>query len=370
MGAVVFCNITWMKDYRGITVFDQPNGKGGFWVKENNDAMEQTNFLPFDGICYGYVMHRGNLHIENLDKTAIKTDVLDDVTVVWVATTNNDGSKIVGWYENAEMYRDERTFKFSNNYNIYYNFRTKAENAYLIPISLRDFPIARAQLAGKGRGMGRSNLWYANSEYGRHLIPNVLKYLAEIKQKCRIVGFTAEELKKSTNIPNKTSEELLDMAAKASDDGEYLKSLQLCNQAQAIEKAPYGAVRLHRGFSLDMLFHYDEAIEVYKTALENFTEDEHDAWLDIRTKKNLSRLYRLTGKNFLAWHLEEEIFAAYKEEKNNAGMVESLLQMMLIAEEEKDFDRLGKLVATFDNIGTKYYADNVDYYRNLLKQKG
>ncbi|MBQ1622064.1 MAG: hypothetical protein II093_06375, partial [Selenomonas sp.] len=72
----------------------------------------------------------------------------------------------------------------------------------------------------------------------------------------------------------------------------------------------------------------------------------------------------------LAWHMEEEIFVANQEDKNNAGMVGSLLEMMSIAEEEKDFDRLKKLIATFDDIGTKYCADDVDYYRGVLKKKG
>ena len=43
MGAVVFCNIAWMKNYRGITDEDQPYN-GGSFVKENNDAMEQKKF--------------------------------------------------------------------------------------------------------------------------------------------------------------------------------------------------------------------------------------------------------------------------------------------------------------------------------------
>ena len=45
MGAVVFCNIAWMKNYQGITDEDQPYN-GGSFVKENNDAMEQTNLQP------------------------------------------------------------------------------------------------------------------------------------------------------------------------------------------------------------------------------------------------------------------------------------------------------------------------------------
>ena len=37
MGAVVFCNIAWMKNYRGITDEDQPYN-GGSFVKENDVA--------------------------------------------------------------------------------------------------------------------------------------------------------------------------------------------------------------------------------------------------------------------------------------------------------------------------------------------
>ena len=109
MGAVVFCNIAWMNRYKGITDTDQPRN-GGSWVKENNDAMESLNFAAYNNVCYGYVEHRGSdLNLERLDKTAIKADVLDDVTVVWVATSE-EGSRIVGWYEKAQMYRHMQEF--------------------------------------------------------------------------------------------------------------------------------------------------------------------------------------------------------------------------------------------------------------------
>ena len=64
--------------------------------------------------------------------------------------------------------------------------------------------------------------------------------------------------------------------------------------------------------------------------------------------------------------MEEEIFSAYKGGKNNAGMVDSLLEMMSIAYEEKDFERMKKLIDAFDDIGTKYCADAVDYYKRIL----
>lgn len=366
MGAVVFCNIAWMNRYIGITDTDQPRN-GGSWVKENNDAMESLNFAAYKNMCYGYVEHRGyDLNLERLDKTAIKADVLDDVTVVWVATSE-EGSRIVGWYEKAQMYRHPQEL---DDGSCYY-FSASADNAYRIPVTKRTFPVPRATKEGKGRGMGQSNVWYADAEYAmRVYIPKVMTYLDSIRNVCRITGFTPEERRKIADIPCENMEELLSMAVAASDDGDILQALQISNQILHENKNAGGFIRVFRGLGLEDMLCYDDAIEAYKDALVHFTDDEKERWLDVDAREKLSRLYRMTGKNFMAWHMEEEIYAAYREDKNNAGMVESLLEMMSIANEEKDFAALKKLIATFDDIGTKYCADDVDYYRGVLKKKG
>ena len=65
---VIFCNIAWMKEYKGITVDDIPKN-GGSFVKENNDCCECTNFLDLNHKCYGFIQNKGNsLHIERLDQ--------------------------------------------------------------------------------------------------------------------------------------------------------------------------------------------------------------------------------------------------------------------------------------------------------------
>ena len=366
MGAVVFCNIAWMNRYKGITDTDQPRN-GGSWVKENNDAMESLNFAAYNNVCYGYVEHRGSdLNLERLDKTAIKADVLDDVTVVWVATSE-EGSRIVGWYENAQMYRHMQEF---DDGSCYY-FSASADNAYRIPVTKRTFPVPRATHEGKGRGMGQSNVWYADADFAKRVyIPKVMTYLDGIRNVCRITGFTLEERRKIADIPYEKLEDLLSMAAAASDDGDILQAVQISNQILHEDKNAGGFIRVFRGLGLEDMLCYDDAIEAYKDALVHFTDDEKERFLDVDAKEKLSRLYRMTGKNFMAWHMEEEIYAAYREDKDNAGMVGSLLEMMSIASEEKDFGRLEKLIATFDDIGTKYCADDVEYYRDMLKQKG
>ena len=363
MGAIVFCNIAWMSRYQGINEFDQPRN-GGSWVGENNDAMESLNFSVYQYNCYGYVQQKGyTLKLERLDKTAAKADVLDDVTVVWVAT-GDEGSRIVGWYEKAEMYRNCQEF---DDGSCYY-FVTKAENAYRIPMGKRDFPVPRASQEGKGRGMGQSNVWYADSDFAKGVyIPKVMAYLNSIRTICRITGFTSEERRKIAAIPHKDTEELLKLATDASNNGEILQALQITNQILAADKTADGFIRVFRGLGLEDMCCFDEAIEAYKDALEHFTDDEKDKWLDVDAKQKLSRLYRLTGKNFLAWHMEEDIFEAFKQNKDNGGMVDALLVMMAIAEDENDHGRLKKLIESFDAIGTKYCADDVEHYRKCLK---
>ena len=68
MKKVVFCEITWMKYYGGVTENDRPKN-GGKYIAENETGGEVYNFAPYNHKCYGYVMHYGEeLHIERYDK--------------------------------------------------------------------------------------------------------------------------------------------------------------------------------------------------------------------------------------------------------------------------------------------------------------
>ena len=40
---ILFCNIAWMNEYKGITEEDEPQG-GGAYVREHADAHEKYNF--------------------------------------------------------------------------------------------------------------------------------------------------------------------------------------------------------------------------------------------------------------------------------------------------------------------------------------
>ena len=185
MRKIVFCEVAWMKYYGGVQEDDKPIN-GGKYIAENETGGEVFNFAPYNHKCYGYVMHYGDeLHIERYDKILKSFDEVRDVTVIWVAS-DGKRSKIVGWYENATMYRFWQSFydvSYCGDKDNYYNFVAHEKDCYLIPEEERTFVVPRASVAGKGRGMGQSQVWYADSEYAQNeFIPEVLEYLESMKK--------------------------------------------------------------------------------------------------------------------------------------------------------------------------------------------
>ena len=91
MKPIIFCNIAYMKYYRGVIKdIDEPVN-GGKYVTENNDGGECYNFEPVsftDGeMMFGYVMpppQTVELHIENIIGCAgaKKEDVINDAGII------------------------------------------------------------------------------------------------------------------------------------------------------------------------------------------------------------------------------------------------------------------------------------------------
>lgn len=55
---VIFCNIAWMKYYKGELEDDKPIN-GGEYVKKYGEAVETTNFIDYNHYCYGFVRFNG-----------------------------------------------------------------------------------------------------------------------------------------------------------------------------------------------------------------------------------------------------------------------------------------------------------------------
>ena len=118
-----------------------------------------------------------SIHIENLDVSANNRNTIDNVRVVFVSYNPNIGKTvIVGWYDNATVYRD----RFEYN-GIYTNMTCKANNAHLIPAEYRNFEIPKA---GKETdfGIGQSNIWYIqNFDVAKDLESHINTYLDSMK---------------------------------------------------------------------------------------------------------------------------------------------------------------------------------------------
>ena len=142
---LLLCNVSWMKQYAGVTADDIPR-HGGDYVREHGYGHEAINFQPFGGMVYGYVQLRtGTINISRIDPTA--TDQVDDALVVWRARSSR-GSVIVGWYRHATVFSKlqepvpGRSFLYkAETITPKWIFRARAKDAFIVPPRHRFFTV-------------------------------------------------------------------------------------------------------------------------------------------------------------------------------------------------------------------------------------
>ena len=181
---IIFCNIVSMKKYQGITDDDIPKYCGEY-ISEEASGADIFNFSEYNGKCYGYVMNEGDLILpDHLAKDFAgehgQQDTTPGVLVVWCAFKDKNTARIVGWYKNAVLYRHEQYRpSFTNpEYELDYFFEADAKDCLLLPVNQRTYKLERASKAGKGRGFGRTDIWFADSPYAvNELIPEVVQYI-------------------------------------------------------------------------------------------------------------------------------------------------------------------------------------------------
>lgn len=208
---IIFCNTTYLRYYDGRIAGELKPISGGRWVQENEDAHEKWNFLNMDGYCYGFVQGiSDNIHIERIDKSLNKQEHGDNVIVVWCAKLpDEDKTVIVGWYENATIFRYDQYLRVTplTGLERCYQFVVKAEDAYLLPEEERTMEIGRASKTGTGTGFGQMNYWFADSEYAKeHVIPNVLEFIENHKK--NRINVLPEAFEPPTNMKPVTRAEL------------------------------------------------------------------------------------------------------------------------------------------------------------------
>lgn len=293
MKKVIFCNVAYMKNYCG-SMNDTPKN-GGKYIAEYNDGGECYNFFDYNGKCYGYFMHYGDkLNIDRIEGCKVKNDFVDDVLVVWVAKPDNKPNVIVGWYKNARVYRRSKndfsccTFGYypEPDKDLYYDMEADAKDCFLLPEAKRDFKVPRASVAGPGKGMGQSAVWYADSEYAeKEFIPKVLEYIKHYENTDgEFVNevFTDEMLNKSYE-GSKTTDELIELA-KNSDTPAY-EALAYINTV--IKSQNNNDTQFIKADILSELYRFNQAVTIY----ENLYEEESD---NEKLSNSLFCMYLLT----------------------------------------------------------------------------
>lgn len=189
---ILFCNITWLKYYKGIYPgVDEPYA-GGAYVKKTGDALEKFNFeavdFPFPPAehlepgkyCLGFTetgstsSQRKPLQIEKIDgcKEYAGIKYAEDVLVVFCAKNPAYGHlSIVGWYKHATVYRDYQEQVFGSEEEPFYqeyNIIAKAEDCVLLPLNLRSRKVLweAPKKSDKGFpfGFSRLNVWYGKGD--------------------------------------------------------------------------------------------------------------------------------------------------------------------------------------------------------------
>ena len=193
---VLFCNTAWMEYYDQQCFPDDKPRYGGSFVTNTGSAFECFNFHRYEDGYYGFVEtgysggtaiqeNAKQLHIENLDSKATG-DSINNVTVVFCAHSDElKKTVIVGWYENATVFRFRESYHDGHIYNI------KASTAFLLPTILRTKVIQRAK--DGNFGFGQSNVRYPTGKDADEVVKDVIEYIKGFKTNESIK--TAEEKK-------------------------------------------------------------------------------------------------------------------------------------------------------------------------------
>lgn len=113
------------------------------WLANSSDQGGETeNFHDLDGICYGYCAFHTSTNLQNLGAKAYDGS-LSDALVVFTATSprKGDGARIVGWYENATLYRDSIARPIGTRSPA--KAITSSKDAYLLSEADRTFQVPR-----------------------------------------------------------------------------------------------------------------------------------------------------------------------------------------------------------------------------------
>jgi len=159
---ILVVNIAWMQRYNG-PASDDPvvaDNFRYFWAEGHppSDAHEQWQFAETDGNVYGYVPRSSQIAITRIGAEP-GDDHVGGVLVVFISRDPAENVlKVVGWYENATVYRREVFTHDRGILRVKTGITAAAEAAIVLPVADRRIVIPTAQR--EPGGVGQSPLWY------------------------------------------------------------------------------------------------------------------------------------------------------------------------------------------------------------------
>jgi hypothetical protein len=176
MKNVVFARIGYMKYYNGHQIDDEKPIGGGNYNK-TDIGHEIYNFKNINGKLFGYFQPYSRKHI-NFENCEINLgrinpdykdkDKIDNVLVIFFAKHPiENGQIIVGWYNNATVYRFFQEYRNEDRNNYAYNIETTKDNSTLLPLDRRTFHLGHGIKSEKEGNPGQSNIFYIYDNSGK-----------------------------------------------------------------------------------------------------------------------------------------------------------------------------------------------------------
>lgn len=173
---MVFFNVGWMDEYRGLNPAERTLGNHGF-LKEHQHGFESFNFLEVDGVVRGYRPgHEADLRIDRIG-AARGDPAARGVLVVWLAREPRSGQTlVVGWYRDATVYRSSQYgpagTRSVEGREAPYSAETKASEARVLPPLAREFRVESRRTSPNG--FGQSPVWYGSDEVNERVWQYIL----------------------------------------------------------------------------------------------------------------------------------------------------------------------------------------------------
>jgi 5-methylcytosine-specific restriction protein A len=158
----ILCRIVWADEYKSKNEHFFAGNMS--YPAKHKIAHELLNFSKEKGFLYGFVENKGDSI--NLSKLGASkgAEVVENITVVWCALDElTRRLRVVGWYDNALVYREPQHTRRSARGDWKFQFKAKAENTHLIPTAERFLEVPM-KASNKDKGfIGQRNWFYPES---------------------------------------------------------------------------------------------------------------------------------------------------------------------------------------------------------------